>query len=137
MAVEVLTMLMSSSGNTRVVPSDRADWANLVDWRVEGTVKAPLYEQLIKLLRDQILAGVIPVGSRLPSTRRLMTRLGVSRTTVIAAYGQLQADGLVISKVGSGTYVAAHIGGTLAEGPRICSRSTALTRSSTAQAPEG
>lgn len=119
-------MLMTSSrpsSKIRVVPSDHADWANLIDWRVGGAAEAPLYEQVIKLLQEQILSGLIPAGSRLPSTRWLMKRLGVSRTTVIAAYAQLQADGFVISKVGSGTYVAPHVRERLVEAPRICSRS--------------
>lgn len=103
--------------------ADHADWANLVDWRVEGVLEAPLYEQVIKLLQEQILAGAIPAGSRLPSTRQLMQRLGVSRTTAIAAYAQLQADGYVVGKVGSGTYVAPHVKEELIEAPRICSRS--------------
>lgn len=133
-------MLMTTSrsdGKTRVVPSDHSDWANLVDWHVEGAVAAPLYEQVIKLLREQILSGVIPAGSRLPSTRRLMGRLGVSRTTVIAAYAQLQADGLVISKVGSGTYVAPHIRDALAEPPPICTRSAAPAGLPDVPRPEG
>jgi GntR family transcriptional regulator / MocR family aminotransferase len=103
--------------------ANHADWANLVDWRVEGVNEAPLYEQVIKLLQEQILAGAIPAGSRLLSTRQLMQRLGVSRTTAIAAYAQLQADGYVVGKVGSGTYVAPHVKVELIEAPRICSRS--------------
>src|ERR1051325_287449 len=72
----------------RAEATDHAHWANLVDWQVVGPGEEPLYEQVIKLLREQILLGVIPAGSRLPSTRQLMERLGVSRTTVIAAYAQ-------------------------------------------------
>ena len=102
--------------------ADQADWASLLDWRVEGANEAPLYEQVIKLLQEQILVGAIPAGSRLPSTRQLMQRLGVSRTTAIAAYAQLQTDGYVVCKVGSGTYVASHLKEELGEGPRICSR---------------
>lgn len=133
-------MLMATSrtdGNTRVVPANHADWANLVDWRVEGAAEAPLYEQVIKLLQDQILSGVIPAGSRLPSTRQLMKRLGVSRTTVIAAYAQLQTDGIVVCKVGAGTYVASHVTEALAEPPRICSRSAAPAEPPAARLPEG
>lgn len=87
--------------------AQRANWAELIDWRFQQKPgQAPLYESVYELLRSQIVAGVIPAGSRLPSTRQLMNRLGVSRTTVVTAYAQLDADGFVVSKVGSGTYVA-------------------------------
>lgn len=85
---------------------DRANWADLIDWSFTQSADSPLYEQVARLLQERILAGVISAGSRLPSTRQLMQRLGVSRTTVISAYEQLQADGYVVCKVGSGTYVA-------------------------------
>ncbi|CAN5612827.1 PLP-dependent aminotransferase family protein [soil metagenome] len=105
---------MDSSPNLTPEPRVSADrsqpaksnWADLLDWRIEQRDDTPLYESVCALLRDQILAGVIPPGSRLPSTRQLMGRLGVSRTTVVTAYAQLTADGFVTCKVGSGTFVA-------------------------------
>ena len=117
--------------------TDQADWASLVDWRVEGANEAPLYEQVIKLLQDQILVGAIPAGSRLPSTRQLMQRLGVSRTTAIAAYAQLQTDGYVVCKVGSGTYVASNVKEELIEAPRICSRSLRQATALPVSQPDG
>ncbi len=82
----------------------KADWADLLDWRCDES-DVPLYQQVADFLRDRIIAGIIPSGSRLPSTRQLMERLGISRTTVITAYSQLHADGYVVCRVGSGTYV--------------------------------
>jgi GntR family transcriptional regulator/MocR family aminotransferase len=43
-------------------------------------------------------------GTRLPATRRLAVDLGVSRITVEEAYAELVADGLVVSRAGSGTF---------------------------------
>lgn len=86
--------------------SVKANWAALLNWPFDESSDVPLYQQVASFLRDQILDGVIPVGSRLPSSRQLMDRLKVSRTTVITAYSQLHADGYVVCKVGSGTYVA-------------------------------
>lgn len=48
-------------------------------------------------LRDQIGAGVYAPGDRLPSSRALAEELGVSRTTVTAAFDQLVSEGYVIS----------------------------------------
>jgi GntR family transcriptional regulator/MocR family aminotransferase len=66
---------------------------------------SPLYRQLYQQLREQILRGDLPPGTRLPSTRRLAEQQGLGRVTVAQAYAQLAAEGFVEARVGSGTYV--------------------------------
>ncbi len=70
----------------------------------------PLHRQLYRFLKDGILAGRFAPGSRLPSTRSLAKGLAVSRNTVLAAVGQLTAEGLLEGRVGSGTRVTDHLG---------------------------
>lgn len=65
----------------------------------------PLYRQLYEYLRDQIRAGAIADGERLPPTRELAGLLGLNRTTVAAAYELLEADGLLKGQVGRGSFV--------------------------------
>lgn len=65
----------------------------------------PLYQQIEDHLRKSILSGNLPADTRLPASRQLAHDLGVNRTTVENAYSALEADGLVFSKMGSGTYV--------------------------------
>ena len=67
----------------------------------------PLYRQIHAGLRAQIEGGALPPGRRLPSSRQLARDLGVSRITAAAAYAELEAEGLVEGRTGSGTYVAA------------------------------
>jgi GntR family transcriptional regulator/MocR family aminotransferase len=69
----------------------------------QGSV--PLYRQIEDYLRQNILAGTIAPGTRLPPTRQLAEDLGVSRITVKNAYAALESDGLIVSREGSGTYV--------------------------------
>jgi GntR family transcriptional regulator / MocR family aminotransferase len=57
-------------------------------------------------LRQAILTGTLPSGSRLPPTRALAEELGVARQTVVLAYERLAAEGYVRARTGSGTYVA-------------------------------
>ncbi|OAS27800.1 PLP-dependent aminotransferase family protein [Methylobacterium platani] len=57
-------------------------------------------------LKAQIADGTYPPGSPLPSTRALAVELGVSRTTVTAAYDQLVAEGYLETRPGSRTRVA-------------------------------
>ncbi len=66
---------------------------------------APLYQQIQEGLRDEIAAGNLVAGARLPSSRLLAKDLGVSRITVTTAYAELEADGVVESRAGAGTFV--------------------------------
>jgi GntR family transcriptional regulator/MocR family aminotransferase len=65
----------------------------------------PLYRQIETFLRQGILSGKLAPGTRLPATRRLAQDLGLNRITVETAYAELEADGLIAARVGSGTYV--------------------------------
>lgn len=64
---------------------------------------ASAYLALADRIRLLILDGRILADSRLPAERELGTRLGVSRTTVTAAYGKLRTDGFLVSVQGSGS----------------------------------
>lgn len=66
----------------------------------------PLYQQIETHLRQAILSGRLPAGTRLPATRQLADELGLSRITVKNAYRGLESDGLIATREGSGTYVA-------------------------------
>jgi GntR family transcriptional regulator/MocR family aminotransferase len=69
----------------------------------------PLYEQIENYLRQGILSGSLAPDTRLPASRQLAQYLGVNRITVENAYSALEADGLVFSRIGSGTYVLPRI----------------------------
>lgn len=65
----------------------------------------PLYLQLARTLKDEIVSGVFPVGSQLPTEEELCRRFGVSRHTVREALRQLRDDDLVMSRKRAGTTV--------------------------------
>lgn len=69
----------------------------------------PVYRQIQNFLREQIQSGALPPEAQLPATRELAASLGVSRTTTINAYAELEAEGLVYGRHGSGTFVAASL----------------------------
>lgn len=71
-------------------------------WRADSA-RAPTYRQIEQALRLLILDGRLPVGIRLPGERLLAPELGVSRTTVTAAYAGLRAQGFIASRHGSGS----------------------------------
>ncbi len=66
----------------------------------------PLYQQIEQFLRENIVSGGLPAGTRLPSSRELAAELDVSRITIKNAYANLESDDLLISREGSGTFVA-------------------------------
>jgi len=66
----------------------------------------PLGLQLAASVRDQVIAGILRRGDRLPSSRALAADLGVSRSVTEQAYDQLLAEGWVEARRGSGTFVA-------------------------------
>jgi len=73
---------------------------------IDRTQGVPLYRQIVAQMRALILEGRLPPGSRLPSERVLASHLGLNRTTVVNAYRELAADGLVEGHVGRGTIVS-------------------------------
>lgn len=73
--------------------------SRLTDWRSD----APAYRSLADRIRLLILDGVVVPGTRLPAERELAAELGVSRTTIAAAYAALRDDGSIDSVRGSGS----------------------------------
>src|SRR5687767_5168528 len=62
--------------------------------------------QLTRALKEAVLGGRLRSGDRLPATRALAGELGISRNTVLASYEELAAEGFLLGKVGSGSYIA-------------------------------
>lgn len=71
-------------------------------------------EQLIRALREAIRAGELKFDERLPASRVLAADLGLSRVTVEAAFGRLEAEGYLRRAVGRGTFVAVEASGSAA-----------------------
>ncbi|MCI4657981.1 aminotransferase-like domain-containing protein [Cryobacterium zhongshanensis] len=81
--------------------SARALESKLGEWRTGGSA----YRGLADRIRLLALDGRLTAGTRLPAERELGVRLGLSRTTVTAAYRELRAAGLLSSVRGSGSVV--------------------------------
>lgn len=66
----------------------------------------PLYEQLYRYFSGEIRSGKLKSGERLPSKRALSEHLGISRSTVEAAFDLLSGEGYVVSRPRSGYFVS-------------------------------
>lgn len=86
------------------------DWA-MPDMPIalDRGVAGPVYRQIVVRLRAAILAGTLPAGARLPSSRGLAAQLGVARGTVEAAYSVLAGEGVLVSRGSAGSVVSPHL----------------------------
>jgi GntR family transcriptional regulator len=74
--------------------------------RIEPASQVPVFKQIADYLRSCIAAGIYRKDEALPSKRVLGMKLGVNPHTVQHAYEDLQKEGLVQARKGSGMFVA-------------------------------
>jgi DNA-binding LacI/PurR family transcriptional regulator len=72
---------------------------------LEGTYDGPKYKRIYEKLREQLTDGTYNEGNKLPSEKELVERFGASRPTVRRALAQLESEGLILRRMGSGTVV--------------------------------
>ena len=65
----------------------------------------PIYTQIIDGFRDQILAGVLQNGDRLPSVRELAQQLSINPNTIQRAYRELETQGWIATVPGKGCFI--------------------------------
>lgn len=75
-------------------------------WKPDRSSAKALYEQIADHLEQRIAYGEFPPGSLLPSERKLAEQLNVNRSTIISAFAELRAMGIIESQVGNGTWVS-------------------------------
>ena len=64
----------------------------------------PIYSQIISGLREQITAGIMKPGDKLPSVRDLAAELAINPNTIQRAYAELEAEGFICSVPGKGSF---------------------------------
>ena len=65
----------------------------------------PIYVQIMDRFRDQISAGVLASGEKLPSVRELAVQLSINPNTIQRSYRQLEAEGWIATVPGKGCFV--------------------------------
>lgn len=73
---------------------------------VATTDPRPIYQQVADGIKELIARGKLAEGVSLPPVRQLAADLGVNLNTIATAYRELQKDGLLVIKHGSGSVVA-------------------------------
>ena len=73
----------------------------------------PLYVQIVQQIKHAIEVGAVQPGDPLPTVRQLAGELTIAPNTIVKAYNELQAIGLIESRPGVGTVVAANLDGSV------------------------
>lgn len=97
---------MGSKIGTRADPSKPRKGRQRAPLAADPRPRGHLYLQIARALKEEIVGGVYPVGSQLPTEDELCERFSVSRYTVREALRRLREDNLVSSRQGAGTVVA-------------------------------
>ncbi|PID01575.1 GntR family transcriptional regulator [Sporosarcina sp. P2] len=82
-----------------------------MQFMLDRSIKKPMYRQLAEQIENGILSGDLSQDQPLPSERKLAKKLGINRSTVVTAYDELEASGLIVRIKGSGTYINTDIWG--------------------------
>lgn len=77
-----------------------------MDIIIKNNINTPIYEQIYKQVRNNIVNGAIKAHDKLPSIRFLAKELRVSVITTKRAYEDLERDGYIYSVPGKGSYVS-------------------------------
>ena len=64
----------------------------------------PIYSQIVDNFRNQITAGILQQGDRLPSVRELAAELAINPNTIQRAYRDMEAEGMIFSVPGKGNF---------------------------------
>ena len=78
-----------------------------MDIIISNSDRAPIYEQIVRQIKGQILSGQLPEGEALPSMRVLARDLRISVITTKRAYEELEREGFLTTVPGKGSFVAA------------------------------
>lgn len=82
-----------------------------MNWKPDRHAKKAIYKQLAEYMEKGIADGTFPPDKPLPSERYLANTLQVNRSTVVSAYDELEAMGLIERNRGSGTTISKDIWG--------------------------
>lgn len=72
---------------------------------IDKTSSKPYYEQLVLSVKESVIQGVLQPGDQLPSVREAAKQLLMNPNTVSKAYKQLEAEQVIVTVKGKGTFI--------------------------------
>lgn len=77
-----------------------------MQFRIENASSRPVYQQIIDQVKRDIALGRLLKDEKLPTVRQLAKQLTINPNTIAKAYRQLEQEGIIVTKPGSGAFVA-------------------------------
>ena len=74
--------------------------------RIDNASSRPVYRQIIDQIKRDIALGRLVKDEKLPTVRQLAAQLAINPNTIAKAYRQLEQEGIIITKPGSGAFIA-------------------------------
>src|SRR3954451_4305900 len=76
-------------------------------FRVDSGSGVPIYRQLVEQVRREVTLGRLGPGDQLPTLSGVVNALAINPNTVVKAYAELEHEGVVVRRQGTGTFVTA------------------------------
>ena len=73
--------------------------------RVDPAAPEPIFEQIVRRVKEAVAAGEASPGDRLPSVRELARELAINPNTVARAYEALERESIIVRRQGAGCFV--------------------------------
>jgi GntR family transcriptional regulator len=83
----------------------------VIEFHLDPRSGLPTYLQLVQQVRQALRLGLLRPGDQLPTAREVVEKLAINPNTVLKAYRELEHDGLVEARQGTGTFVQRSLGG--------------------------
>jgi GntR family transcriptional regulator len=74
--------------------------------RIDNSSERPVYQQIIDQVKRDIALGRLDMDDKLPTVRQLAGQLAINPNTIAKAYQQLEREGIITTRPGSGAFVA-------------------------------
>lgn len=74
--------------------------------RIDNASNRPVYRQIIDQVKRDIALGRLIKAEKLPTVRQLAAQLAINPNTIAKAYRQLEAEGIIVTRPGSGAFIA-------------------------------
>ena len=77
-----------------------------MQFRIDNASDRPVYQQIIDQIKRDIALGRLTIDEKLPTVRQLAKQLAINPNTIAKAYRQLEQEGIIVTKPGTGAFVA-------------------------------
>jgi GntR family transcriptional regulator len=74
--------------------------------RIDNASNRPVYQQIIDQIKRDIALGLLVKDDQLPTVRHLAAQLVINPNTIAKAFRQLEQEGIIVTRPGSGAFVA-------------------------------